>query len=186
MTDVKTELEKRDILRMSNEESNKLTRECLCTALVYLMNEKPFEKITITELVRRSGVSRSAFYRNYSTKEDIVAELTDNVISVITDSLKQIKETRSLHDWFYEAFRYVQENARIFHLLLNANLFNHSKSHTVFSLETVFPPTSVQEHYRLLATESAFYAILTGWFHGGMKESVEFMADLCTKLLTPS
>ena len=35
----KTELEKREILRLNNEESNKLTKECLSMALIYLMNE---------------------------------------------------------------------------------------------------------------------------------------------------
>ena len=53
---------------LSNKEANKVTRECLQTALIQLMSQKPFEKITITELVRRSGVSRTAFYRNYESK----------------------------------------------------------------------------------------------------------------------
>ena len=68
----KTELEKRDVLRMSNKESNRMTRECLQTALITLMGQKPFEKITISEIVRKSGVSRTAFYCNYDTKEDIL------------------------------------------------------------------------------------------------------------------
>lgn len=37
---------------LSNKEANKVTRECLQTALIQLMSQKPFEKITITELVR--------------------------------------------------------------------------------------------------------------------------------------
>ena len=64
MSELMTEIKKRDVLRMSNEASNKLTKECLQMALIYLLNEKPIEKITITELVKRSGVSRTAFYRN--------------------------------------------------------------------------------------------------------------------------
>ena len=69
-----TELKKRDILRMSNKESNRLTRECLQTALIYLMGQKPFDKISISEIVRRSGVSRTAFYRNYNSKEEVLNE----------------------------------------------------------------------------------------------------------------
>ena len=45
MSDQPTELQKRDVLRMSNEESNRLTRECLQTALIQLMSEKPFDQI---------------------------------------------------------------------------------------------------------------------------------------------
>ena len=72
---MKTQAESRrnENLRLSNQESNRLTRECLQTALIYLMNEKPFEQIHISELARRSGVSRTDFYRNYTCKEDFLA-----------------------------------------------------------------------------------------------------------------
>lgn len=183
MADPKNELEKRDILRMSNEESNKLTRECLCTALVYLMNEKPFDKITITELVRRSGVSRSAFYRNYTSKEDIITEVTNGVISVITSSLEEIKETGNLHNWFYRLFQFVCENTAIFELLLNANILKTSSNGQIFSLESVFPASNIKEHYRIIAIENALYSVVISWFRDGMKESPAFMADLCMNLL---
>ncbi len=41
-------------------------------ALASLMEQKSFSEITISELVRKSGVARSTFYRNYDTKEDII------------------------------------------------------------------------------------------------------------------
>ena len=58
----------KDYLRLSNEESNRLTRECLCTAMMRLMSTTPPERITISEIIELAGVSRMAFYRNYGTK----------------------------------------------------------------------------------------------------------------------
>lgn len=179
----RTELEKRDILRMSNEESNRLTKECLQTALIYLMGEKPFEKITITELVRRSGISRSGFYRNYSSKEDIIIELSNNIIQILTKSLNTIHDEESLHQWFYQAFQKIQENDRVFRLLLQSNLTKESFLGNDFSLEKVFPPDSLDNHYKLRAVEGAFINILVTWFHSGQKESCEYMASLCCQIL---
>ena len=71
---------------LSNKEANKVTRECLQTALIQLMSQKPFEKITITELVRRSGVSRTAFYRNYESKEEILNEVCRSFIDSLSAS----------------------------------------------------------------------------------------------------
>ena len=71
-----TELEKRDVLRMSNKESNRLTRECLQTALITLMGQKSFDKITISELVRKSGVSRTTISALEQGKEKIVKSST--------------------------------------------------------------------------------------------------------------
>ena len=48
------EAKKKNILRMSNAESNRFTKECIQTALIYLMNEMPFDKITITSIINRS------------------------------------------------------------------------------------------------------------------------------------
>ena len=51
-------------LRKSNQESNLLTREAIETALLQLLEKKKLTKISISELVKRAGVSRAAFYRN--------------------------------------------------------------------------------------------------------------------------
>ena len=66
-----TEMQKKDVLRMNNKESNQLTRECLQLALMHLMGEHPYEKITVSEIVRRAGVSRTAFYRTYKAETDL-------------------------------------------------------------------------------------------------------------------
>lgn len=182
MSENKTELQKREILRMSNEESNKLTKECLQTALIYLMNEKPFEKITITELVQRSGVSRSAFYRNYSSKEDIVYELCDTVSHTLAESLQKVQNKEELYSFFLNAFQKIQDEKKAFQLLLQANLSNNSFVELIFCLESILPAESPTEHYKILALQGAFQTVLIHWFEDGMKESVEFMADFCTQL----
>ena len=58
-------------LRKSNQESNLLTREAIETALLQLLEKKELAKISISELVKRAGVSRAAFYRNYDSKDKL-------------------------------------------------------------------------------------------------------------------
>ncbi|WP_234538269.1 TetR/AcrR family transcriptional regulator [Paenibacillus pseudetheri] len=65
----------------SNKETNRLTREAICTALVFLIQEQPFNKITITDIVKRAGVSRTAYYNNYSSKQEILVDLVDRLFS---------------------------------------------------------------------------------------------------------
>ena len=43
---MQTEMERRDMRRLSNEESNRITRECLQRSLLGLMKEQDFEKIS--------------------------------------------------------------------------------------------------------------------------------------------
>lgn len=61
-------------LKRNNEESNFMTREAAQEALFLLMREQDYEEIRITDIIRRSGISRSAFYRNYKTKDSVLRD----------------------------------------------------------------------------------------------------------------
>ena len=77
--------DKMNKLRLSNEESNRLTKEALQTAIILLMKDKDFDKIRISDIAKKAGVSRSAFYRNYESKE----ELVKSACQLISDELKK-------------------------------------------------------------------------------------------------
>src|SRR5215216_1688037 len=48
------------------------TRDALGDALVALMHEKPFDTITVQDVLDRAKVSRSTFYTHYSDKDDLL------------------------------------------------------------------------------------------------------------------
>lgn len=171
------------ILRMSNEESNRLTRECLQTALIYLMNEKPFDKITITELVKRSGVSRTAFYRNYTAKEDILWELNHAFINKLASSFIQVRDQKDSYRWYYSFFHEVRDNADTMRLLLQANLPTAPLISPEFIINRLSLTLDTEEYYHFLAWQGAFATVLINWFRDGMKEDVEYMAKLCVQLM---
>ena len=45
-------------------QSNVFVKQCIVDGLFDLMENKKFEDITITEIIKRAGVSRMGFYRN--------------------------------------------------------------------------------------------------------------------------
>lgn len=175
----RTILEEKNVLRLNNEESNKLTRECLTTALMQLMKEKPLDKITITELVARSGVSRTAFYRNYSTKEDILVDIRNAIAETSYNLLlrPELKDDPFL--WFKECFRIVQDNADLIRPILDAKitLADFFKNQSVFDL--LYPNNNRMNRYKNLAIEAAFQRIMIVWFDEGMIESIDEMASFC-------
>ena len=50
----------------------KRTRDALGDALIALMQEKPFDTITVQDVLDRARVSRSTFYTHYSDKDDLL------------------------------------------------------------------------------------------------------------------
>lgn len=163
------EMQKRDMLRLSNEEAQKLSRECLETALLKLMGQKDYERISIAEIVELAGVSRNAFYRNYKTKEALLESLSDTIAEKLKDALPQERTDTDAYACF---FRTVLEDPEIFRILLSVRT---SLAERLMSKET---------SYARIAWEGAFAQIIIHWYMTGMKETPEEMGHMCSRLLS--
>lgn len=64
----------------TRNQTNLLAKECMVTALMQLLEKKPFSAITVSELTRKAGVSRMTYYRNYSSKEDIFSSFLNDIL----------------------------------------------------------------------------------------------------------
>jgi len=57
------------------------TRPALCTALLSLLEEKPFEQITIREITACAGVGYATFFRHYTDKDALLNDFAAREIS---------------------------------------------------------------------------------------------------------
>ena len=67
---------------IKNDKRAQTSAELICAGLLACMREKPFARITITDVQRASTVSRSTFYRNFDGLEDVLALLHERGLSV--------------------------------------------------------------------------------------------------------
>jgi AcrR family transcriptional regulator len=63
------------------------TRDKLGDALVKLMLEKPFDEITVQNVLDRAEVGRSTFYAHYSDKEDLFVSDVEDFFSMMSTLL---------------------------------------------------------------------------------------------------
>lgn len=182
MPEEKTELEKRKIQRLSGEESNRISRECLRTALIHLLSEKELQKISVTELVSRAGVSRATFYRNYATKEELLADVSDSVAQELS-SVFQAAIQGSGYEQYLAFFQKVWGNRRLAHNLMITKIPLGTLFFRPSLLERDDVPKSAERHYLNLAFEGAFVNIIRGWIQSGMQETPEEIAALCEEIL---
>ena len=61
--------------KASNAELKRFTRECVYEALFQLLETEDYEKITLSAIAARAGVSRNAVYRNFESKDMILKTL---------------------------------------------------------------------------------------------------------------
>lgn len=66
---------------MSDNPQFKRTNKAIMQALVSLLNKKPFEKITVQDILDETPVTRATFYAHYRDKYDIAEKMLDLFIT---------------------------------------------------------------------------------------------------------
>lgn len=69
------------------------TKNVIKDAMLSLMDEMPFEKVTVAALCRRAGIVRTTFYLHYDNLTDVVRELADDAIQAASHA-----GTQDYHD----------------------------------------------------------------------------------------
>ena len=57
-------------------------------ALLVLMVEKPFDKITITDIVKKADINRGTFYAHYDNTSDVLKSISSSVMDEISSVFK--------------------------------------------------------------------------------------------------
>ena len=49
-------------------------------ALLVLLGEQPYHKISVTDLSERSGLTRSTFYAHFQTKDELLESILEEIL----------------------------------------------------------------------------------------------------------
>jgi AcrR family transcriptional regulator len=58
------------------------TRSWIFDALLALMDKKPYNEITVSDIVEKAGIARQTFYRSYSNKDDVILQFFDGLFTL--------------------------------------------------------------------------------------------------------
>ena len=170
------EQKSRIVSPFSNEARNAYVIEHITESLLKLMEEKPMQEIAISEIVDTAGVSRTSFYRNYETKEDVVKKHIVNLIEKWDQDYKASGKDSNA-ELYGSLFQHLKKNAGFYLLLKKRNLMH-------LFLEVFLERNGPKPEYdNAWAYTAAFitygtYGWIEEWIKRGMQESAEFMAEL--------
>ena len=74
------------------------SRRMIREAFVELLHEKPFEKITATDIINRSGLNRSTFYAHYPDARGILEDFTGEIVTLFRQMLAEMDFSSFLND----------------------------------------------------------------------------------------
>lgn len=96
------------------------TRKLLREALVELVEERGFERLTVGEITERAMVSRAAFYRSHRDKYHLVEQIFDEAMSRLLGTIADDSTRPPLERWV-AFFEHIAEYHRLYGALLGKN-----------------------------------------------------------------
>lgn len=97
--------ERRQLLIKNNENAKLKSQRCIKRALLSLLKTKKYENISISDIIRKSGVSRMGVYNNYKSKDEILLDLYRKPLEEVFSAL-DVSIYANL-DWiFHVAYRH--------------------------------------------------------------------------------
>jgi AcrR family transcriptional regulator len=169
------------------KDKNKLARERIVAALTELMSEKEYASITITEITQRAKVSRMTYYRNYSSKEDILRKFMSDVGERIHAKIVEHDLHRDVYRYYLTLFETLGKYAALVNAALAAGLDGLILDCIARNMDQTFMDADAQPHaekYLLRFHAGAFFHVFIEWTRSGMQESPESMARLCADAAT--
>ncbi len=161
------------------KEANQRVKDRLFRALINFAERKDWSKLTVTELIDKSGVARASFYRNFKSVEDLIDYGIQRMAQCYHEGMPYADEDFHSREVMLYKFRFYKEYAGL------VLAFHHAKLSTTL-LDVItdceidacgdMPVDSISK-YELYFFSGAFYNMLLCWLENGAKETPEAMAD---------
>lgn len=162
--------------------ANLMAKECIVSALLQLIREKPLSSITISELTAKAGVSRMTFYRNYTSKEEIFSlHLKEILINYEEeDRQQQLKGIYYDHAHMIHCFQYWYKYREFFDGLIYCGFGNIFLEYLTKYIQQKWltDSSTPQEYYKLSCFAGGLYNVYIAWASNGYLESLDEIAQI--------
>ncbi|APX71441.1 TetR/AcrR family transcriptional regulator [Companilactobacillus allii] len=161
------------------------SKEYLVTALLQLLKHNDLNQITVSQVVKKAGVSRMAFYRNFDTLDDLLISYFE---PLITAQFDEVKEKSSKEDKLSKVGEFFVRYADVLKLSIDRgfeyiiqNIFDDNMLEFYEGLKLPVEITATQHKYWVSFMSAGVYSIWRVWLINGEVESLSSMHDLIAK-----
>lgn len=169
------------------------SRRLINEALADLLTEKPLDKITVTDIVRRADINRGTFYAHYRDIPDVVDHLIQQTFSAIKDAMiaQTAADVNIEHTLLTTIKSILEEDLSFYRKILNSSASAIMQEQLVaivteFMLEhkDQFYPGS-QEEYKIAIRFCAggLSNLYRDWFSGKLSYTLEELTQVGENLV---
>lgn len=164
----------------NNQEKNSYVRSQILAALLQAMRQKPLGAISVSELTAAAQVGRASFYRNYTSKEDVLRQESDRLMRLWLQSWQQrAAETPPPppNEFLVSLLDFYKAHADFYLALYRAGMADLVRD-AILQRAELTPAMPNAEAYLRSAMAYMVYGWVIEWMHRGMPESGSELARM--------
>lgn len=169
------ERQEKTVSPLGNDGRNAYVIERLTGALLALLEEKPLNGVSVSELCAAAGVGRTSFYRNFQTREDILRARVERLFAGMADQWKKTPAL-PLHELVYLVFSHLEAN-RAFYGLVHRRGMTCLLKDALLDLCGFDPEQDAVPAYSSAYAAFFLYGWIETWFRRGMRETAAELAS---------
>ena len=175
---------------MADNRRVRMTKKLIKDAYLELLEKRPSERISVTDICKTADVNRSTFYMYYYDTIRLRQDIENDVLAqipVLTDGSAPVTTDRQFVALLERFFRYILDNRRMFRILFlqsDSRAFNRRLMEKVF--EKYRTQSSIKDpllaEYEYVFIVSGVIGLLGAWIEEDFPISVEKFSETVLKL----
>lgn len=169
---------------MAYEQS--LTREYIYGALFKLLETNNYDKLSVSDICAKAGVSRMSFYRNFSSKYDLAISSVKKIREDIKISIDNLEE-KNHYTVTKQFFEVLKGYNKVVIAYYNSELCRELVNTLTDEMISDFPNDMVSKTSKYIPVYyfGAMTSVIFEWIKLGTKESPDEMARILCALNKP-
>jgi len=179
------------------------TKKLLEDALIKLMIEKGFDKISVKDLTEEADINRGTFYLHYKDKYDLLEQRENEILTAINENVENIAKKYPNNfilptdkDTFLPIFTfiysYIYENADFMKVILGPNgdlsfqmkIKNFIENWLLKNIAINQEVDNIPIKYITTIASSAQLGVIQKWLKSGMKETPQELASIVSDMVS--
>lgn len=171
------------------------SRKMIRQAFYEVLKEKNFEKITVTDIVKKADINRSTFYAHYPDVMGVVEEIQDEILDYTQNFMENIDFKdfyRNPKPYLQNIVKLVAENNELYRLLMTSAMATKQLERIKYilierTIETVKAPELFQDRFSLEFSVRFFMGgvadVYTQWLYGEIDCTIEELTDQLAEMI---
>ena len=156
---------------MNSIEKSSYVQEQITKTLIRLLEKEKIDDIDIRFLCSEAGVGRASFYRNYTSKEDVILQYSNKLIREWGSGFENDPNS-SVFNVFGSLFQHYKAHAAFYTMLIRQNM-SHIILNTIKTTTGLVPELPNKEAYEKAFFAYGLFGWICEWIERGMEESPE-------------